>query len=103
MKISEAKKRIEEYQEYIRLFDDYIPHDLQQRAIKLYAELEHVVKVANELNNLGFRLPGSKEGSQRKIMSNDVTGLIDTKPIVSDKLHFIVRRHLNKNRGRYRG
>lgn len=103
MKVSEAKKRIEEYQEYLQLYNDYQPHDLQQHAIKLYAELEHVSKVAHELNNMGFRVPGRKEGSQVKITSNDVTDLIDKKPSSRDKLHTIVRKHLNKNRGKFRG
>jgi len=103
MKVLEAQKRIAEYQEYIQLYNDYQPSTLKQHTIKLYAELEHVSKVADDLNSRGFRVPGKKEGSKVKIISNDVTDLIDSKPDANDKLHFIVRKYLNKNRGKFRG
>ncbi|MDF2791084.1 MAG: hypothetical protein K0S80_4186 [Neobacillus sp.] len=103
MRISEAKKIIQECQEYIQLHKDYRPNDMKGHAIKLYAELGHVGKIAEKLNSLGYRMPGRKEGSQVKLTSNDVTAMIDTKPDPSDKLHLIVRKTLNKNRSKIRG
>jgi hypothetical protein len=103
MKVSEAKKKIEELQEYIDLYSRYFPTNMKEHAIKLYAELEHVGKVAEQLNHLGYRVPGRKEGTKVKLTSNDVTGMIDTKPQPSDKLHLIVRKSLNTNRSKIRG
>lgn len=103
MKISEAKKRIKEYQEYIQLHKDYKPNDIKGHAIKLYAELGHVGKVAEKLNQMGYRMPGRKEGSQVKLTSNDVTAMLDTKPDPEDKLHPIIRKAMNKNRSKIRG
>ncbi|MCC2430682.1 hypothetical protein LKL81_26075 [Bacillus paranthracis] len=102
MKISEVRKRIKEYQEYLQLHNEYKPNDMKEHAIKLYAELQNVGKVATHLNEMGFRLEGKKEGNQVKLTSNDVTALIDTKPDPNDKLHFIVRKALNKNRSKQR-
>ncbi len=102
MKISEAKKRIKEYQEYLQLHNEYKPNDMKGYAIKLYAELQNVGKIANKLNEMGFRIEGKKGGNQVKLTSNDVTALIDTKPDSNDKLHFIVRKTLNKNRNKQR-
>lgn len=103
MKISEAQKRIKEYQEYLQSYKDYKPNALKEHAIKLYAELEHVGKIANKLNEMGFRVEGKKEGSQVKLTSNDVTAMIDTTPDQDDTLHIIVRKALNKNRSKIRG
>ncbi|MCM3165112.1 hypothetical protein [Metabacillus litoralis] len=102
MKISEAKKRIKEYEEYIKLYEEYQPSDMKKHAIKLYAELQHVGKVAERLNELGYRIPGKKDESQVKLISNDVTAIININPDPDDKLHVFVRNALNKNRSKQR-
>jgi hypothetical protein len=98
LKIEKVRKLVEEYQEYINLYENYQPQNMQQEAIKLYAELGTVDKVAKELNTRGFRKPGRK-GELIKLESNDVTEMIIKKPD-NDPFHEAVRKTLNRNRGK---
>lgn len=103
MKIETAKKLIKEYQNYIDIYESYEPKNMKQMAIKLYAELNNVNKVANKLNELGYRKDGKLVAGKRakvKLNSNDVTEIINSDVDDDDPLHLIVKKILNKNRKR---
>lgn len=103
MKIETAKKLIKEYQNYIDIYESYEPKNMKQMAIKLYAELNNVNKVANKLNELGYRKDGKLVAGKRakvKLNSNDVTEIINSDVDDDDPLHPIVKKILNKNRKR---
>lgn len=103
MKIEDAKERIKELQHYVNVYEDYEPQNVKQMAVKLYAELNNVNKVANKLNELGYRKDGKLVAGKRakvKLNSNDVTKMILSEVEQEDQLHLIVKKILNKNRKR---
>lgn len=103
MKIEDAKERIKELQHYVNVYEDYEPQNVKQMAVKLYAELNNVNKVANKLNELGYRKDGKLLAGKRakvKLNSNDVTKMILSEVEQEDQLHLIVKKILNKNRKR---
>src|SRR5690606_5616114 len=103
MKIETARKLIKEYQNYIAIYESYEPKNMKQMAVKLYAELNNVNKVANKLNELGYRKDGKLVARKRakvKLSSNDVTKMILSEVEQEDQLHPIVKKILNKNRKR---
>lgn len=103
MKIENAKELIEELKVYVEAYEDYDPQNIKQEAVKLYAELNNVGEVANQLNELGYRKDGKLVAGKRaqvKLYSNDVTKLLNSEVDSGDKLHEIVIKTLNKNRRR---
>lgn len=103
VKIEDAKERIKELQHYVNVYEDYEPQNVKQMAVKLYAELNNVNKVANKLNELGYRKDGKLLAGKRakvKLNSNDVTKMILSEVEQEDQLHLIVKKILNKNRKR---
>ena len=103
MKIETARKLIKEYQNYIAIYESYEPKNMKQMAVKLYSELNNVNKVANKLNELGYRKDGKLVAGKRakvKLNSNDVTEIINSDVDDDDPLHPIVKKILNKNRKR---
>ena len=103
MKIEDAKERIKELQHYVNVYEDYEPQNVKQMSVKLYAELNNVNKVANKLNELGYRKDGKLLAGKRakvKLNSNDVTKMILSEVEQEDQLHPIVKKILNKNRKR---
>lgn len=103
MKIDKVRNRINELQEYVDAYDNYVPVGVKQMAIKLYAESNNVSAVAKELNELGFRKDGKLVAGKRaqvKLNSNDVTDLLVIKADPEDELHEMVRKVLNQNRRR---
>lgn len=103
MKVEIVKERMEKYQEYIKAYESYDPKNLKQDAIKLYAELGNVQEVASRLNDKGYRKEGKLVAGKRaqvKLLSNDVTEMLNSEVEDSDLLHPFVKRALNKNRRR---
>lgn len=103
MKIDVARKRIVEYQEYVDAYENYHPANVTEEAVKLYAAYGNVKQVATELNELGYRKDGKLVAGQRmqvKLISNDVTGLLNGEIKAGDQLHGMVKKALNKNRRR---
>ncbi|WP_036689385.1 hypothetical protein [Paucisalibacillus globulus] len=101
MRIDKAKELIITLQEYVSVYEGYKPTNIKQEAIKLYAELENVGKVAKELNEKGYRKDGRPvAGKVRKVKleSNDVTEIIDSNIDDGDTLHEIVKKALKRNR-----
>lgn len=95
MTIDEAKKRIQELEDYIELIENYQADTIQKEAIKLYVQLENVSMVADELNEKGYRM------GQRKVISKDVSEIIRNKPI--DELHSLAKKMFSGNRRRSNG
>jgi len=105
MKIDKVKEKIKEYQAHVEAYENYQPQNIKEEAIKLYAELMNVGEVAKELNRMGYRIDskdffGKDRGTTRKLISNDISAMIDTKAEEGDKLHGIIRKILNKNRSK---
>ncbi|MBU8877957.1 hypothetical protein BGM26_02985 [Bacillus sp. FJAT-29790] len=87
MNIELAKKRISELQNYVDLTETYVADCFEKHIIKEYAITGSVVKVAEKMNELGFKI------GERKVESNDVSAVINTNPSKNDdELHRIVRR-----------
>ena len=68
---------------------------LDTATFKLYLRFGSVKKVADELNNLGYRIP-NKNGKPIKLTSNDITEIIVHKHIENTELEEIVKS-LQKN------
>jgi hypothetical protein len=103
VKIDKARELIKECQEYITVYESYEPKNVKQVAVKLYAELENVSKVAKTLNDKGYRKDGKPVAgriSQVKLDSNDVTRILMSEPDEGDQLHMFVRKALKRNRRR---
>lgn len=103
MKIEEIKKRIKEYQNYVDIYESYEATTMKQMAIKLYAELNNVNQVANKLNEKGYRKDGKLVAGERarvKLISNDVTEILNSDIEEGDLLHPEVKKILNRNRRR---
>ncbi len=103
MKIEQVKKRIIELQEYVAAYEQYEPKCMKQMAVLLYAELSNVQSVANALNEKGYRKEGKLVAGKRaqvKIISNDVTEILNSKVKDGDLLHPLVKKILNRNRKR---
>lgn len=92
MQIAEAEKQIEELKRYIDLMENYKAETLEQKAIYLYVLNESVSKVADELNQQGFRI------GNRKLMGKDVSDIIRSKP--DDQLHEMAKKMFGKNRNK---
>lgn len=103
MKIEKAKERIKELQSYVEAYEKYEPKDMKEVAVKLYAEMNNVQEVASALNEAGYRKEGKLVAGKRaqvKIISNDVTDMLNGEVKEGDLLHSMVKRILNQNRKR---
>lgn len=103
MKIDNVKVRIKELQEYVDAYESYVPANLKQMAIKLYAESNNVSAVARTLNEKGYRKEGKLVAGKRaqvKLLSNDVTEMLVSDVEPGDQLHDKVKKVLNQNRRR---
>jgi cell fate (sporulation/competence/biofilm development) regulator YlbF (YheA/YmcA/DUF963 family) len=103
VRIDKAKELIITLQEYVSVYESYKPTNIKQEAIKLYAELQNVNKVAKELNEKGYRKDGrlvAGKVKKVKIESNDVTAILIGTIDDGDKLHEILKKAINKNRKR---
>lgn len=103
MKVEKAKERIKELQSYVDAYEKYEPKDMKETAIKLYAELNNVNAVAVALNEAGFRKEGRLVAGKRaqvKLISNDVTDMLNGEVSKGDLLHPFVKKILNQNRKR---
>ncbi|MEK4024465.1 hypothetical protein [Sporosarcina sp. FSL W7-1283] len=103
MKIDKARERIKDLQDYVDAYEGYEPGNVKQHAVKLYAETTNVQTVATSLNELGYRREGklvAGKQAQVKIISNDVTEMLNGKAEEGDQLHLFVQKILNQNRKR---
>lgn len=95
MTIDEAEKEIVALNNYIKMLEEYEPVTFEQKAIKLYVELESVTQVAIKLNEKDYKV------GNRKVISKDVSDIIRTKPV--DELHSIAQKMFKKNSKRAHG
>lgn len=103
MRVEKARDLIKDLKKYVVAYENYHPQNVKQEAIKLYAELESVAKVAKELNARGYRKDGKPVAGmvrQIKLESNDVTKMLSNEIDENDKLHAIVKKSLNKKKRR---
>lgn len=103
MKIEKARERIKHLQEYVDSYDQYQPKGMKEMAIKLYAELNNVSEVAKLLNDEGYRKEGKLVAGKRgqvKLISNDITDIINGEVAEEDHLHSEIKRILKQNRKR---
>lgn len=84
--LKRAKKRIEELQRYVDLTESYTVNSFETAVIKEYAILGSVVKVAEKMNEKGFRM------GERRVEPKDISAIVKSKP--RDELHQIVRKYL---------
>lgn len=92
MTIDEAKKRIKQLENYVKLLENYEPQSFEQEAMYLYVQLNNVAKVAELLNEKGYKI------GNRKVISNDVSDVIRTK--AADEIHELAKKSFNSNRRR---
>lgn len=92
MNIEQARNRIKELENFIKMVENYEEDTFEKKAIKLYVLKENVTEVANELNEKGFRM------GNRKVVGKDVSDIIRTKP--KDDLHLLAKKMFGKNRNR---
>lgn len=95
MTVDEAKEQIKKLEDYIKLVEGYVPSTFDQHAIKLYVLYEHVAKVANMLNDLGFRI------GKRKVIGTDVSDILRAKP--TDELHELAVKLFKQNKKMVKG
>ena len=77
------------------MVEGYAPSTFDQHAIKLYVLYEHVAKVANMLNDLGFRI------GKRKVIGTDVSDILRAKP--TDELHELAVKLFKQNKKMVKG
>ena len=77
------------------MVEGYVPSTFDQHAIKLYVLYEHVAKVANMLNDLGFRI------GKRKVIGTDVSDILRAKP--TDELHELAVKLFKQNKKMVKG
>ncbi|UFU00358.1 hypothetical protein KO561_05255 [Radiobacillus kanasensis] len=90
MKIEDAEKRIQELEKFIHMMKTYEDNTMEKKAYKLYVETESVTKVANSLNELGYRT------GTRKVIGKDVSDLIRKKHD-ADPMHEIAKKMFSSN------
>ena len=103
MKIEKVRERIKELQAFVDAYEGYEPKNKKEHAVKLYAETTNVQAVAAALNELGYRKEGklvAGKQAQVKIISNDVTDMLNEEVGEGDQLHPFVQKILNQNRKR---
>jgi translation initiation factor 1 (eIF-1/SUI1) len=59
----------------------------EEKILQKYIELQHAAKVAEYLNNEGYRIKSNGKLGERKYTSNDVTSIIDINETESDIFH----------------
>lgn len=95
MTVNEAREQIKKLEDYIKLVEGYAPETFEQYAIKLYVLHEHVARVANLLNDLGFRI------GRRKVIGTDVSDILRAKP--TDELHELAVKLFKQNKKMVKG
>ena len=93
--IETLQKQIDQSQQYISLIENYNLQTFTQHVIHEYAYEGNLIRTAENLNSLGHRIDG------RIIESQDISTVIQSKPVHDDFLHKEVRRlYLKKIRNR---
>ncbi|MFC0525792.1 hypothetical protein ACFFGV_19625 [Pontibacillus salicampi] len=79
MEIEQARDRIQELENFIHMVEHYDVDSMEKEAILLYVLRESVNKVADEMNQKGYRI------GKRKLRGKDVTNIIMGVPM--DPIH----------------
>lgn len=89
--LTQAKKDLQEIQEYIQLIENYQPIDLRQYVIYTYAKIGNIAKTAEALNNFSI--------VDFSIEPEDISRIITSKPPKDDLLHKQIKNlYLKKTR-----
>ncbi|MDQ0228429.1 hypothetical protein [Metabacillus niabensis] len=89
MNIEQARNKIKELENFIKMVENYGADTFEKEAIKLYVLKENVTIVANELNKKGYRV------GNRKVVGKDVSDIIRLKP--TDEMHSLATKMFGKN------
>lgn len=92
MNIEQVRNQINELENFIKLVENYEADTFEKEAIKLYILMENVTKVANILNDKGYRV------GNRKVVGKDVSDIIRSKPV--DEMHSLAKKIFGKNKKR---
>lgn len=90
MLIEEAKEKIKQLEQYIKIVENYRPETMEQEAAYLYIQLESVTKVMKELNDKGYRI------GKRKLNTVDVSSIIKSTP--GDEVQEMAKRRFTRNK-----
>ncbi len=89
--VQQAKNEINKLLKFVDLVETYNVKNVDQQIIKEYAYLGSIVKVAKEINHLGYSIDG------RPYTSEDVSAVIKSRG--NDELHKLIRTgYLRKTR-----
>lgn len=91
--LSQVKKDLQVFQDYINLIENYQPQNLTQRVIQVYVQQGNINRTAEILNRRGYEI------DNRCIEPQDISTIIKSKPASEDLLHKEIRRlYLRKTR-----
>lgn len=77
----QAKKDLQEIQQYVELIENYQPQDFTQKVIYTYTLVGSIIKTAETLNTQGYLV------NNRAIEPQDITDIITSSPAKNDLLH----------------
>lgn len=86
--IKEHESKISTLDKYIQVLEKSIINEndtVEVISFKLYMQLDNVAKVANAINNVGYRIKTTSHKGERKYNSNDITAIITNKEAKVDK------------------
>lgn len=92
MNIEQARTRIRELENFIEMVENYTADSFEKEAVKLYVLTESVTKVAEELNDKGYRV------GNRKVIGKDVSDILRSK--AEDDLHAMAKKMFSRNKNK---
>lgn len=92
MNIEQARNRIKELENFIEMVENYNADTFEKEAVKLYVLTESVSKVAEELNDKGYRV------GNRKVIGKDVSDILRSKD--EDDLHALAKKMFSRNKNK---
>lgn len=90
MTADEARERIVRLEKFIAFMEGYQAETFEQKACKLYVEIENVNKVSEILKKEGYKSPEGKS-----LVGKDITNLIQSRP--ADEMHSKAKEAYKRN------
>lgn len=95
----ESEKRIEKIDRYLKILRKCKvkkSDSLNVVVFKMYLQLNHVSKVADIVNKLGFRVSTNSKKGCRKFCSNDITEILKTGCVELDEELVAIAQHIHE-------
>lgn len=95
----ESEKRIEKIDRYLKILRKCKVKkndSLNVVTFKLYLQLNHVSKVADIVNKLGFRIKTNSKKGCRKLGSNDITEILKSECTELDEELVAIAKHIHE-------